>query len=60
MEELLGGFLVGEAALSIVVSQDQRIIANIGRGLRIAVGLWLIRQGKTYQQISSSRRRRLN
>jgi len=59
MEELLGGFLVGEAVVSIVASQDQRIISNIGRGLRILVGLWLIRQGKTYQQIASSRRRRL-
>jgi hypothetical protein len=59
MEELLGGFLVGEAVVSIVASQDQRIISNIGRGLRILVGLWLIRQGKTYQQISAGRRRRL-
>ena len=40
-EMLVGGYLFVEGLLSIVASQDQRILSNIGRVGRMAIGVWL-------------------
>ena len=57
--ELVGAFLVAEAVTSLVASQDQRLISNIGRGLRIIAGIWVIRQGTYYSQLAHRDRKRL-
>lgn len=40
-EMLVGGFLFVEGLLSIIESQDQRKLSNIGRIGRMAIGVWL-------------------
>lgn len=42
LEELMGGFLFVEGYLSMSASQDQRVLSNIGRLVRMAIGVWLI------------------
>ena len=41
MERFLGGYLFIEGLLSIIDSQDQRTLSNIGRVGRMAIGVWL-------------------
>ena len=41
-EMLIGGYLFFEGLLSIIASQDQRVLSNIGRLGRMAIGVWLI------------------
>lgn len=41
-EQLMGGFLFVEGFLSMTESQDQRVLSNIGRLGRMAIGVWLI------------------
>lgn len=41
-KQLAGGFLVVEGLLSILGSQDQRTISNLGRLGRMGIGLWLV------------------
>lgn len=40
-EMLVGGYLFVEGFLSIVGSQDQRLLSNVGRVGRMAIGVWL-------------------
>jgi len=39
---LAGLFLVIEGILSIVGSQDQRVVSTVGRLTRIGIGTWII------------------
>jgi len=41
-EKLAGGFLLGEGAISLLLSQDQRLLSNLGRLGRIFIGVWLL------------------
>jgi hypothetical protein len=41
-EQLIGGYLFVEGLLSILKSQDQRTISNLGRFGRVGIGLWLV------------------
>jgi hypothetical protein len=43
-QKLIGYFLIGEGAISIVASQDQRGASTLGRVARILAGLWLVRR----------------
>ena len=40
-EKMVGGYLFIEGLLSIIDSQDQRVLSNIGRLGRMAIGVWL-------------------
>ncbi len=40
-EKLVGGYLFIEGLLSIIDSQDQRTLSNIGRVGRMVIGVWL-------------------
>jgi hypothetical protein len=40
-EMLVGGYLFVEGLMSIAWSQDQRLLSNIGRVGRMAIGVWL-------------------
>jgi len=40
--QIMGGYLFIEGFLSITASQDQRVLSNIGRLGRMAIGVWLI------------------
>lgn len=46
LEEIFGGFLIVEGLTSIVFSQDQRALSQIGRLLRMAGGAWLLAGGE--------------
>jgi len=37
-----GSFIIAEAVISIAVSEDQRVISNVGRILRIGIGIGLL------------------
>ena len=39
-----GFFLIIEAVISVVASEDQRIISQVGRGIRMVIGAWLMSQ----------------
>lgn len=40
--KLAGGYIITEGILSIVGSEDKRVISQIGRAGRIALGLYFI------------------
>lgn len=49
----VGGFLVGEALLSILFSEDKRTISQIGRFIRIGIGAYVY---QLHNQLLTTRR----
>jgi hypothetical protein len=43
----IGGFLVGEAILSILFSEDKSNLSQSGRLIRIGIGYYIWKQGAT-------------
>lgn len=40
-DKVIGGFLIGEASLSIVLSEDRRKLSQFGRLLRMGIGYYI-------------------
>lgn len=46
-EKATGGFLIGEAALSILFSEDKRALPQFARLVRIGIGYYIFSHGVT-------------